>query len=186
MPAAPGYRQPSEAVVSVCFEPHQLGEARGLLSLNSEIGGKYTFVLRGTCTAPQAQGPFTVKPGRSLNIPFKNVFLRSTTFTVQVNEAAKPHLICSTLHWEVPGATCWLQPAFFIFQVNNPCFVVKGFTPVLGPKKTQNMTVYFEVPAEKVPGACCGTLTVSCQATDSHKLPFFWDYYLQGSGSESS
>lgn len=93
MSAAPGYRQPSEAVVSVCFEPHQLGEARGLLSLNSEMGGKYTFVLRGTCTAPQAQGPFTVKPGRSLNIPFKNVFLHSTAFTVQVSGAANPDLI---------------------------------------------------------------------------------------------
>eukprot|EP00066_Takifugu_rubripes_P027985 XP_011617251.1 PREDICTED: hydrocephalus-inducing protein homolog [Takifugu rubripes] len=149
--APPGYRQPSEAVVSVCFEPHQLGEVRGLLTLSSENGGSYTFVLRGTCIPPQAQGPFNIKPGRSFNIPFKNVFLQSTTFS---------------------------------FQVNNPCFVVKGFVPTMEPKKTQNVIVYFEVPAGTTPGACCGTLTVSCQATDSHSIPFLWDYYLQGSSPE--
>lgn len=87
--APPGYRQPSEAVASVCFEPHQLGQVKGLLTLSSEMGGSYTFVLRGTCIPPQAQGPFNIKPGRSLNIPFKNVFLQSTTFSFQVNEAAE-------------------------------------------------------------------------------------------------
>lgn len=86
--ASPGYRQPSEAAVSVCFEPHQLGEAKGLLTLSSDIGGQYTFVLRGTCIPPQAQGPFTIKPGRSLNIPFKNVFLHTTTYSVQVKKIA--------------------------------------------------------------------------------------------------
>lgn len=82
--AYPGYRPPTEAAVSVCFEPHQLGEVQGLLSLSSDIGGHYIFVLRGTCTPPQAQGPFTIKPGRTLNIPFKNVFLHNTTYSFQV------------------------------------------------------------------------------------------------------
>lgn len=87
--APPGYRQPSEAVLSACFEPHQLGEVTGLLTLSSENGGSYTFVLRGTCVPPQAQGPFNIKPGRSFNIPFKNVFQQSTTFSFQVTEGAK-------------------------------------------------------------------------------------------------
>lgn len=71
-------------------------------------------------------------------------------------------------------------------QVNNPCFVVRGFVPTMEPKKTQNIIVHFELPADAVPGACCGTLTVSCRATDSRSVPFFWDYYLQGSSPESS
>lgn len=82
--AYPGCRPPAEAAVSVCFEPHQLGEVQGLLSLSSDVGGHYTFVLHGTCTPPQAQGPFTIKPGRTLNIPFKNVFLHATTYSFQV------------------------------------------------------------------------------------------------------
>lgn len=90
--APPGYRQPSEAVVSVSFEPHQLGEVSGLLTLSSDNGGSYTFVLRGTCIPPQAQGPFSIKPGRSFNLPFKNVFQQSATFSFQVTEGAEPLL----------------------------------------------------------------------------------------------
>lgn len=93
--ASPGYRHPFEAAVSVCFEPHHLGEVKGFLTLSSDIGGQYTFVLRGTCIPPQAQGPFTIKPGRSLNIPFKNVFLHTTTFSYQVKNIAK-QIVLST------------------------------------------------------------------------------------------
>ncbi|XP_059190373.1 hydrocephalus-inducing protein homolog [Centropristis striata] len=75
----------SEASVEVCFEPHQLGEVRGQLSLSSGIGGEYIFPLHGTCVPPKAQGPFSIRAGRNVTIPFKNVFLQTTAFSFQVD-----------------------------------------------------------------------------------------------------
>lgn len=106
--ASPGYRQPSEAAVSVCFEPHQLGEVKGLLTLSSDIGGQYTFILRGTCIPPQAQGPFTIKPGRSFNIPFKNVFLHTTTYSFQVRKISKQVVLLTTSKYSI---------SFFVYHV---------------------------------------------------------------------
>lgn len=73
---------------------------------------------------------------------------------------------------------------FSVLQVNNPCFVVRAFTPNLGPKKTQNIPVFFEVPAENPQGPWFGTLSISCRGNDV--VPFFWDYYLQSSIPEPS
>ncbi|XP_029289106.1 hydrocephalus-inducing protein homolog [Cottoperca gobio] len=75
----------SESSVEVCFEPHQLGQVRGHLTLSSGIDDGYVFPLQGTCLVPNAQGPFSIKAGRNITIPFKNVFLQTTTFSFQVN-----------------------------------------------------------------------------------------------------
>ena len=83
--ASPGFQVGSEASVEVCFEPHQLGEVRGQLSLSSGIGGEYIFPLRGICLPPKAQGPFSIMAGRNITVPFKNVFLQTTAFSFQVN-----------------------------------------------------------------------------------------------------
>uniref|UniRef100_A0A3P8U8F5 HYDIN axonemal central pair apparatus protein n=1 Tax=Amphiprion percula TaxID=161767 RepID=A0A3P8U8F5_AMPPE len=83
--ASPGFGEGSEASVEVCFEPHQLGEVRGQLSLSSAIGGEYIFPLRGICLPPKAQGPFSIKAGRSISIPFKNVFLQAAALSFQVD-----------------------------------------------------------------------------------------------------
>lgn len=82
--ASPGSQAGSEASVEVCFEPHQLGEVRGQLSLSSAAGGEYIFPLHGTCLPPKPQGPFIIRAGRTNTIPFKNVFLQATAFSFQV------------------------------------------------------------------------------------------------------
>ncbi|KAK7891948.1 hypothetical protein WMY93_023911 [Mugilogobius chulae] len=83
--AVAGFQAGSEASVEVCFEPHQLGEVRALLTLSSPAGGAYVFPLYGNCQRPKAQGPFSISSGRVVPIPFKNVFLQSTSFSYQVD-----------------------------------------------------------------------------------------------------
>lgn len=77
----------SEASIEVCFEPHQVGEARGQLIVSSAVGGEYIFPLHGICLPPKAQGPFSIRAGRNVAIPFKNVFLQTTTFSFQVKKS---------------------------------------------------------------------------------------------------
>ncbi|XP_043979545.1 hydrocephalus-inducing protein homolog [Gambusia affinis] len=81
----PGFPSGSEVKVEVRFEPHQLGEVRGQLTMNSDIGGEYIFPLHGVCTFPRPQGPFSIKGGGSVSIPFKNVFPTTTTFSFKVD-----------------------------------------------------------------------------------------------------
>jgi len=76
----------SEVSIEVSFEPHQLGVARGQLSLSSAVGGDYVFPLEGLCLPPEAQGPFRVGAGRTVSIPFKNVLLQAATFSLQVKD----------------------------------------------------------------------------------------------------
>lgn len=83
---SPASQAGSEASVEVCFEPHQLGEVRGQLCLSSGSAGEYIFPLHGICLPPKAQGPFSIRAGRNITIPFKNVFLQTATFSVQVRE----------------------------------------------------------------------------------------------------
>nr|XP_019962004.1 PREDICTED: hydrocephalus-inducing protein homolog [Paralichthys olivaceus] len=86
--ASPGFQAGCEVGVEVCFEPHQLGEVRAQLSLTSAIGGEYIFPLHGNCTHPKAQGPFSIRAGRNITIPFKNVFLQTISLSYQVNNPA--------------------------------------------------------------------------------------------------
>lgn len=82
----PGFQVGSEASVEVCFEPHQLGEVRGQLSLSSGTADEYIFPLHGICRPPKAQGPFSIMAGHNVPIPFKNVFLQTTSFSFQVKK----------------------------------------------------------------------------------------------------
>ncbi|XP_026221932.1 hydrocephalus-inducing protein homolog [Anabas testudineus] len=149
--APPGFQAGSEASVEVCFEPHQLGEERSQLSLSSGTGGEYIFPLHGICLPPKAQGPFSVRAGRNITIPFKNVFLQTTAFS---------------------------------FQLDNPCFTVKGVDTMLS-KKTQNIMVSFEAPASGPPGPWFGKLTISTQRSEGLCKPCSWVYYLKGYRPES-
>ncbi|XP_053479109.1 hydrocephalus-inducing protein homolog [Ictalurus furcatus] len=78
----------TDVSVEVYFEPCQLGEVRGLLTLSSSTGGDYVFPLYGTCTPPKAQGPFAIRAGSNISIPFKNVFMETTAFSCQVDNPA--------------------------------------------------------------------------------------------------
>ncbi|KAL6104703.1 hydin [Pungitius sinensis] len=75
----------SEVSVEVHFEPHQVGEVRGQLSMSSAISGEYIFPLRGMGLPPKAQGPFSIRAGHNIAIPFKNIFLQTTAFSFHVD-----------------------------------------------------------------------------------------------------
>ncbi|XP_061629909.1 hydrocephalus-inducing protein homolog [Phyllopteryx taeniolatus] len=83
--ALPGNQTGSQVSVEVCFEPYQLGEVKGQLHLSSGIGGEYVFLLHGVALPSKTQGPFNIRTGRSISIPFKNVFLQTTVFSFQVD-----------------------------------------------------------------------------------------------------
>ncbi|KAG7468631.1 hypothetical protein MATL_G00145140 [Megalops atlanticus] len=85
---AAGYQGGVEVSVEVYFEPCQLGESRGLLTVSSGSGGEYVFPLCGSCTPPKPQGPFSVRAGSSVSIPFRNVFPQPTAFSFQVDNPA--------------------------------------------------------------------------------------------------
>ncbi|XP_030621187.1 hydrocephalus-inducing protein homolog [Chanos chanos] len=85
---AAGSHEGTEVSVNVGFEPSQLGEIRGTLTLYSSLGGEYTFPLCGTCTPPKAQGPFSIRSGTSISIPFRNIFQQATSFSLQVSNPA--------------------------------------------------------------------------------------------------
>ncbi|CAL8355249.1 unnamed protein product [Lota lota] len=149
--ASPGSQAGSEVRVEVCFEPHQLGEARALLNVSSPLGGEYVFPLRGTCVGPKPQGPFSVRAGSSVNIPFKNVFLHTAAFS---------------------------------YQVDNPCFTVKG-VDTIRPKKTHNILVTFEAPAAGPQGRWLGKLNISSSSSEGQRQPCCWVYYLRGHSPEA-
>ncbi|OWK16227.1 hypothetical protein Celaphus_00004320 [Cervus elaphus hippelaphus] len=86
--AAPGAQGGTEVSVEVYFEPSRLGESKGNLSLLSLAGGEYTIPLFGVALPPKPQGPFLVRAGYSIVIPFKNVFYRPVTFSFNVENAA--------------------------------------------------------------------------------------------------
>ncbi|XP_035498051.2 hydrocephalus-inducing protein homolog isoform X1 [Scophthalmus maximus] len=150
--APPGPLTGCEANFEVCFEPHQVGEVRGQLSLSSGLGGEYVFPLHGICLPAKAQGPFTVTAGRIAAIPFKNVFLQTVAFS---------------------------------FQVDNPCFTVKGVDS-LPSKKTHNTLVSFVAPAGGQPGPWLGKLTISSQRAEGHSNPCSWVFYLKGVRPDSA
>ena len=86
--AAPGAQGGTEVSVEVYFEPSHLGESKGNLSLSSLAGGEYTIPLFGVALPPKPQGPFLIRAGYSIVIPFKNVFYRPVTFSFIVENPA--------------------------------------------------------------------------------------------------
>ncbi|XP_030099412.1 hydrocephalus-inducing protein isoform X1 [Mus musculus] len=86
--AAPGAQGGTEVSVEVFFEPSHLGETKGILCLSSLIGGEYIIPLFGIALPPKPQGPFLIRAGYNIIIPFKNVFLHATSFSFIVENPA--------------------------------------------------------------------------------------------------
>ncbi|KAJ8332018.1 hypothetical protein SKAU_G00429950, partial [Synaphobranchus kaupii] len=86
--APAGFQGGAEVSVEVSFEPWQLGESRALLTLSSGSGGEYHIPLQGSCCPPKPQGPFSVRAGSSVSIPFKNIFPQPTAFSFLVDNPA--------------------------------------------------------------------------------------------------
>ncbi|XP_021488188.2 hydrocephalus-inducing protein homolog [Meriones unguiculatus] len=100
--AAPGAQGGTEVSVEVFFEPSHLGETKGILSLSSMAGGEYIIPLFGLALPPKPQGPFLIRAGYNIIIPFKNVFLHAANFsfivenpafTIRAAEAVRPKKI---------------------------------------------------------------------------------------------
>ncbi|XP_069882349.1 hydrocephalus-inducing protein homolog isoform X1 [Dipodomys merriami] len=86
--AAPGSQGGTEVSVEVFFEPSHLGETKGFLILSSLIGGEYTIPLFGVALPPKPQGPYVIRAGYNIVIPFKNVFLHTANFSFIVENPA--------------------------------------------------------------------------------------------------
>ncbi|XP_016051807.1 PREDICTED: hydrocephalus-inducing protein homolog [Miniopterus natalensis] len=86
--AAPGAQGGTEVSVEVYFEPSHLGETKGTLSLSSIAGGEYVIPLFGMALPPKPQGPFLIRAGYNIIIPFKNVFYQAVTFSFIVENPA--------------------------------------------------------------------------------------------------
>ncbi|EHH31832.1 hypothetical protein EGK_12979 [Macaca mulatta] len=86
--AAAGGQGGTEASVEVFFEPSHLGETKGILILSSLAGGEYIIPLFGMALPPKPQGPFPIRAGYSIIIPFKNVFYHLVTFSIIVDNPA--------------------------------------------------------------------------------------------------
>ncbi|XP_064239335.1 hydrocephalus-inducing protein homolog [Aotus nancymaae] len=86
--AAPGGQSGTEASVEVFFEPSHLGETKGILILSSLAGGEYIIPLFGMALPPKPQGPFLIRAGYSIIIPFKNIFYHMVTFSIIVENPA--------------------------------------------------------------------------------------------------
>jgi len=56
-----------------------------MMTLTSNLGGEYIFPLIGECIPAKPQGPFSVKKGSRVEIPFRNVFPANTQFSLRVD-----------------------------------------------------------------------------------------------------
>ena len=75
----------TEATVEVVFEPSHLGDAQTTLTISSPSGGDYVIPLFGHCLVPKPQGPYIIKAGSSVSIPFKNIFSNVKQFNFSVD-----------------------------------------------------------------------------------------------------
>ena len=53
-----------------------------------QLGGDYLIPIQGHCLAPRPQGPFNIKAGGGISIPFKNVFHQARQFSFSVDNPA--------------------------------------------------------------------------------------------------
>lgn len=79
-----------ELITEFVFEPQWIGNVKEVIEFSSPLGGVYTFPIWGTCTPPQRQGPFKMKPGQSTPVPFKNVFSEPISICVTTDS---PHFV---------------------------------------------------------------------------------------------
>lgn len=96
--AAAGAQGGTEVSVEIYFEPSHLGETKGILSLSSLTGGEYIIPLFGVALPPKPQGPFLIRAGYNIVIPFRNVFYQTVTFSFMVENPAFSVRALDTVH----------------------------------------------------------------------------------------
>ena len=77
-----------EVQVDVHFEPSTLGTINATLSVSSQTGGEYQIPIIGECNLPNPQGPYVIKSGHSVSIPFKNVFPNAVNYIYSLDNPA--------------------------------------------------------------------------------------------------
>ncbi|KAI6660485.1 hypothetical protein LOD99_14069 [Oopsacas minuta] len=77
-----------EVQIDVNFEPSSLGTINAILSVSSQSGGEYVIPIVGECNLPNPQGPYVIKAGHSVNIPFKNVFPVAVNYIYSLDNPA--------------------------------------------------------------------------------------------------
>ena len=75
------------ASVNVIFDPTEVGQSSDLLRISHPEGGIYECDLKATCIPPIPQGPFSILPGASVVIPFRNCFATSQVWSFSVDSA---------------------------------------------------------------------------------------------------
>ena len=78
----------SDIKLAITYEPMEVGEVRDVITLTHPDGGEYVCELVATCIAPTPQGPFYVSRGKSVDIPFRNIFASATSFTYSIDSPA--------------------------------------------------------------------------------------------------
>jgi hydrocephalus-inducing protein len=78
----------NEASIDVNFEPSCLGDTHAALMISSVTGGDYIIPLTGHCLVPKPQGPYTIKAGASITIPYRNAFHQTQTFSFFIDNPA--------------------------------------------------------------------------------------------------
>ncbi|CAM9698611.1 unnamed protein product, partial [Chrysoparadoxa australica] len=90
-----------DVCVQVSFVPEKPGKVHDTLTVTSPEYGVYQCELRGTCSPPLPQGPFTFAPGEQKELPFRNVFAANLDFTFTTDNSA--FVVASGEKQTVPG-----------------------------------------------------------------------------------
>ncbi|RYY35804.1 hypothetical protein EON62_02225 [archaeon] len=74
-----------DAVIEVAFEGTAIGNVNAELTLASDTSGVYVVPLIADCQPPRPAGPFTLAPGGSTSVEFRNVFNEEREFIVSTD-----------------------------------------------------------------------------------------------------
>ncbi|KAI5736398.1 hypothetical protein M8J76_002821 [Diaphorina citri] len=66
--------------VTITYEPSSLHNCDALLQAKSQHAGIYTYSLTGEVIPPKPQGPYSIYPGDTIAIPFRNIFTEPKIF----------------------------------------------------------------------------------------------------------
>ena len=125
------------------------------LDCSTSVGGEYICPLFGVCVAPAPQGPFEVKSGSSVGIPFKNVFTKPVEFSLMTDN---PAFSCKSTEVIAPGKTINLS---------------------IGYKSSTSNSSSGKSSSKKDVKGETGKLIVSCKELEDSNPGTKWIFYLQ-------
>lgn len=128
------------------------------------VGGDYLIPLHGHCLPPRPQGPFNIKTGGSISIPFRNVFHQPKQFNFTVDN---PLFVVKTADTLKPRKVYNILVQFD-----------KGTEHTGGSSSGSSKSKQSDVPIK------LGKLVVTCLQSANRQNRgnegFQWTYYLRG------